>query len=221
MFATNSFFPPSAAYSAAEVERQSAQANVLADDEGLMVRIQKGEEHALGLLLERYGTVVMAIGVKVLRDREEAQELVQEVFFQVFRKCDLYDPGKGTARAWLLQTAYRRAFDRREYLQIRGFYECKNVEDLVEIMQASSSVEREALINEQEAILRQAFADLTTKQKSTLTLFFFEGYTLREISEKMKEPLPNVRHHYYRGLKTLKEHLGMNPAKGEALHHGF
>jgi len=221
LFATNSFFPPSAAYSAAEVERQSAQANVLADDEGLMVRIQKGEEHALGLLLERYGTVVMAIGVKVLRDREEAQELVQEVFFQVFRKCDLYDPGKGTARAWLLQTAYRRAFDRREYLQIRGFYECKNVEDLVEIMQASSSVEREALINEQEAILRQAFADLTTKQKSTLTLFFFEGYTLREISEKMKEPLPNVRHHYYRGLKTLKEHLGMNPAKGEALHHGF
>ncbi len=221
MFATNSFFPPSAAYSAAEVERQSAQANVLADDEGLMVRIQKGEEHALGLLLERYGTVVMAIGVKVLRDREEAQELVQEVFFQVFRKCDLYDPGKGTARAWLLQTAYRRAFDRREYLQIRGFYECKNVEDLVEIMQASSSVEREALINEQEAILRQAFADLTTKQKSTLTLFFFEGYTLREISEKMQEPLPNVRHHYYRGLKTLKEHLGMNPAKGEALHHGF
>jgi len=221
LFATNSFFPPSAAYSAAEVERQSAQANVLADDEGLMVRIQKGEEHALGLLLERYGTVVMAIGVKVLRDREEAQELVQEVFFQVFRKCDLYDPGKGTARAWLLQTAYRRAFDRREYLQIRGFYESKNVEDLVEIMQASSSVEREALINEQEAILRQAFADLTTKQKSTLTLFFFEGYTLREISEKMKEPLPNVRHHYYRGLKTLKEHLGMNPAKGEALHHGF
>jgi len=221
LFATNSFFPPSAAYSAAEVERQSAQANVLADDEGLMVRIQKGEEHALGLLLERYGTVVMAIGVKVLRDREEAQELVQEVFFQVFRKCDLYDPGKGTARAWLLQTAYRRAFDRREYLQIRGFYECKNVEDLVEIMQASSSVEREALINEQEAILRQAFADLTTKQKSTLTLFFFEGYTLREISEKMQEPLPNVRHHYYRGLKTLKEHLGMNPAKGEALHHGF
>jgi len=221
LFATNSFFPPSAAYSAAEVERQSAQANVLADDEGLMVRIQKGEEHALGLLLERYGTVVMAIGVKVLRDREEAQELVQEVFFQVFRKCDLYDPGKGTARAWLLQTAYRRAFDRREYLQIRGFYECKNVEDLVEIMQASSSVEREALINEQEAILRQAFADLTTKQKSTLTLFFFEGYTLREISEKMQEPLPNVRHHYYRGLKTLKEHLGMDPAKGEALHHGF
>ena len=221
MFATNSFFPPSAAYSAAEVERQSAQANVLADDEGLMVRIQKGEEHALGLLLEKYGTVVMAIGVKVLHDREEAQELVQEVFFQVFRKCDLYDPGKGTARAWLLQTAYRRAFDRREYLQIRGFYERKNVEDLVEIMQASSSVEREALINEQEAILRQAFADLTTKQKSTLTLFFFEGYTLREISEKMKEPLPNVRHHYYRGLKTLKEHLGMNPAKGEALHHGF
>jgi RNA polymerase sigma-70 factor, ECF subfamily len=221
LFATNSFFPPSAAYSAAELERQSAQANVLADDEGLMIRIQKGEEHALGLLLERYGTVVMAIGIKVLRDREEAQELVQEVFFQVFRKCDLYDPGKGTARAWLLQTAYRRAFDRREYLQIRGFYERKNVEDLVEIMQASSSVEREALINEQEAILRQAFADLTTKQKSTLTLFFFEGYTLREISEKMKEPLPNVRHHYYRGLKTLKAHLGMNPAKGEALHHGF
>lgn len=221
MFATNSFFPSSAAYSAAEIERQAAQANLHADDEALMLRIQKGEEQALGLLLEKYGAVVMAIGIKVLHDREEAQELVQEVFFQVYRKRDLYDPNKGTARAWLLQTAYRRAFDRREYLQLRGFYDRKNVEDLIEIMQASSSVEREALINEQEAILRQAFADLTSKQKSTLTLFFFEGYTLREISEKLKEPLPNVRHHYYRGLKTLKEHLGMNPEKGVALHHGF
>jgi RNA polymerase sigma-70 factor (ECF subfamily) len=219
--ATNSFFPPAAAYPAAEVERQSAPAKLHPDDEALMARIQKGEEQALGMLLERYGSIVLAIGLKVLRDREEAQELVQDVFFQVFRKRDLYDPGKGAARAWLMQTAYHRAFDRREYLQLRGFYDRKNVEDLIEIMQASSNVEREAQIHQRGTILRQAFEDLSQKQKLTLTLFFFEGYTLREISEQIKEPLPNVRHHYYRGLKTLKEHLGLNPLKGGSLQHGF
>lgn len=220
MSATNSFFPP-AAYPAAEMERQVTPAKLHPEDEALMARIQKGDEQALGQLLERYGAIVMSIGLKVLRDREEAQELVQDVFFQVFRKRDLYDPKKGSARAWLLQTAYHRAFDRREYLQIRGFYDRRNVEELVNLMQASSNVEREAQTRQRETILRQAFEGLSPKQRQTLTLFFFEGYTLREISEQLNEPLPNVRHHYYRGLKTLKASGGLNPLKEGSLQNGL
>ena len=172
-----------------------------------MLRIQEGDEHALGLLLERYANLVLGIGLKVLRDREEAEELVQDVFFQVYRKSHLFDPQRGSPRAWLLQTAYHRAFDRREYLQVRRFYDSKSVEDLSDVVRASSDVEYEARMRQGETIIRRAFEDLTEKQRQTLTLFFFEGYTLREISRHLQESLANVRHYYYRGLKHLKESL--------------
>jgi RNA polymerase sigma-70 factor (ECF subfamily) len=141
--ATNGFFSTAASYVAQGRERRSPAAKVLPEDEVLMLRIQAGDEQALGLLLERYANIVLGIGLKVLRDREEAEELVQDVFFQVYRKCQLFDPNRGAARAWLLQTAYHRAFDRREYLRVRRFYDSKSVEEVAEEMRASSDVEYE------------------------------------------------------------------------------
>jgi len=220
--ATNGFLSQAAAYVTQNVEKRSPATVVCPEDEALMLRIQNGDEEALGLLLERYANIVLGIGLKVLRDREEAEELVQDVFFQVYRKCRLYDSRRGTARAWLLQTAYHRAFDRREYLQARRFYENRSVEDLAEVMRASSDVEYEARLSQGEAILRRAFAELTEKQRQTLTLVFFEGYTLREISEQLKEPLPNVRHHYYRGLRHLKDSSDITSlGRSKQAEHGF
>lgn len=187
-----------------------------------MLQIQGGDEQALATLLERYAGTVFAIGLKVLRDREEAEELVQDVFFQVYRKCKLYDRNRGSARAWLLQTAYHRAFDRRDYLQSRRFYDSRSVDELAEEMRANSDVEYEARLNQGEAIVRKAFEGLSEKQRQTLTLFFFEGYTLREISEQMNEALPNIRHHYYRGLKQLKGVFDVSMlGKSGRAHHGF
>jgi RNA polymerase sigma-70 factor, ECF subfamily len=203
--ATNGFLSTAAAYATQDIEKRSSAGVTSREDEALMLRIQNGDEQALALLLERYAGAVLGIGLKVLRDREEAEELVQDVFFQVYRKSRLYDSRRGTTRAWLLQTAYNRAFDRREYLQSRRFYENRRVDDLVDVMRASSDVEYETRVNQGQTILLRAFEELSEKQRQTLTLFFFEGYTLREISEQLKEPLPNIRHHYYRGLKHLKD----------------
>jgi RNA polymerase sigma-70 factor (ECF subfamily) len=209
--ATNGFFSTTAAYAAESVSRRLAASKVEPEDETLMMRIQNGDEQALGLLLERYATTVLGIGLKVLRDREEAEELVQDVFFQIYRKCQLYDPAKGSARTWLLRTTYHRAFDRREYLQLRRFYDSRSVDEVADKMCAASDVEYEAQINQREAIVRKAFEELTEKQRETLTLFFFEGYTLREISEQLKESLANIRHYYYRGLRHLKCNLDLAP----------
>jgi RNA polymerase sigma-70 factor (ECF subfamily) len=209
--ATNGFFSTTAAYAAERVSRRLAASKVEPEDETLMMRIQNGDEQALGLLLERYATTVLGIGLKVLRDREEAEELVQDVFFQIYRKCQLYDPAKGSARTWLLRTTYHRAFDRREYLQLRRFYDSRSVDEVADKMCAASDVEYEAQINQREAIVRKAFEELTEKQRETLTLFFFEGYTLREISEQLKESLANIRHYYYRGLRHLKCNLDLAP----------
>lgn len=222
MSATNGFFSTAAAYLAEGREHRASIANVSSEDELLMLRIQAGENEALGPLLDRYAKTILGIGLKVLRDRDEAEELVQDVFFQLYRKCRLFDPNRGTARAWLLRTAYHRAFDRREYLRVRRYYDNKSVEEVAEEMRASSDVEYETQVSEGEAILRKAFEKLTEKQRRTLTLFFFEGFTLREISDQLKEPLANVRHHYYRGLRHLKDNLDIAMlVNGKQVNHGF
>ena len=86
-----------------------------------MLRVQSGDEAALAQLLERHARLVLGIGYRILRDAGEAQELVQDVFLVAYRKCRLFDPQRGSFRAWLGRIAYRRALDRREYLNLHRF----------------------------------------------------------------------------------------------------
>lgn len=180
-----------------------------------MARVQTGDEAALGTLFERYAPLVLGMGLRILRDPEEAQELVQDVFLHFFRKCHLFDAGKGTVRAWLTQITYHRAFDRREYLNLHRFYDDRNLDDFAEVIQSATNVEYEAQLSQSEAILRRAFEELSGKQRQTLTLYFFEGYTLREISQRLNESLPNIRHYYYRGLERLRSSVDVRSLKGD------
>ncbi len=177
-------------------------------DEELMTRVQAGEEVALGVLLERHARLVISIGARILRDPGEAQELVQDVFLQVYRKCQLFDPKKDNFRSWMVRMASNRAFDRREYLNVHRFYDDRNLDDFAEIMQSTVDVEYQTQIKQNEAVLRKAFEGLTQKQRLTMELFFFEGYTLREIGEKLNESVENIRHYYYRAIDRLRMSLG-------------
>lgn len=197
--------------SAAEAERCS----VRSDDLTLISCLQSGDHAALGLLFDRYTPLVLSIGSRILRDPGEAQELVPDVFMQIYRKCHLFDKNKGTFRSWLIQIASRKAFDRREYLNLRRVYDDRNLDDFVEVIQSDCDVEYQAQVNESEAALRKAFEQLSEKQRATLELYFFEGYTLREIGQQLNEPLPNVRHHYYRGLEKLKGSIQRVSRKGD------
>jgi RNA polymerase sigma-70 factor, ECF subfamily len=178
-----------------------------------MARVQAGDEAALGQLLERHARLVLGIGFRILRDNGEAQELVQDVFLHAYRKCQLFDPERGTFRAWLIRITCRRALDRREYLNLRRFYDDRNLEDFVDVFQAATDLEYQAELNRSEEVLQQAFKDLSEKQRRTLELYFFEGYSLREISDRMKESLANVRHYYYRALDRLKTSTELNSLK--------
>lgn len=200
--ASDRFFP--GAWTAGRSERDLNSTSAPTHDEALMQRVQAGDEIALGVLLDRHARLVIRIGLKVLRDAGEAQELVQEAFLQVYRKSHLFDPTKGSFRSWLIRLASNRAFDRREYLNLHRFYDDRNLDDFAEIVQSAVDVEYQAQVNQSEAELKKAFQQLSDKQRATLELYFFEGYTLREISERLNESLANVRHYYYRALERLK-----------------
>src|SRR5882724_5935981 len=82
-------------------------------DEKLFEQVQQGNRDALAALFLRHAGHIRNVGQKILRDATEADDLVQEVFLYLHKKCALYDPSKGTARSWLIQVAYTQAFLRR------------------------------------------------------------------------------------------------------------
>ncbi len=199
---------PATTWSVSESSRDTtAQCQANSEDASIMLRVQAGDQEALSELFDRYSGIVLEIGRQVLRDVGEAEELVQDVFFNVYRKCRTFDANKGTVRGWLRRITYREAFDRKNYLNNRRFYESHAIEDLIEEIRSVFDVEREANARRLESILRNAMEGLNEQQRVTLELSLFEGYTLREISERQGESLVQTRHHYYRALERLRKSL--------------
>jgi RNA polymerase sigma-70 factor (ECF subfamily) len=174
-------------------------------DEELMAGLQAKDGNSLDLLFDRYSRLVFAIALRTLNDRSEAEDIVQEVFFSLYRKAALFDPAKGAAKGWVVQVAFSRARDRRAHLLRRGFYSGTDVDSLHDTLVGQTDVEREVEMKLDFSRLRGAFEELTSMQQQTLALFYFEGLELREIGERLGEPFGNVRHHFYRGLERLRK----------------
>ena len=174
-------------------------------DEILMTKIAESGSPALQLLVNRYSRLLIRIAMRILHDYGEAQEVVQEVFLYAYQKSSAFDSSKGSARGWLVQLAYHRAFDRRAFLVRRGFYSGTDLATLTDTVSGNTDLEREIGSRLSREQLERAFQQLPHRQHRTLEMFYFEGLELREIADRIGEPLGNVRHHYYRALKKLQK----------------
>jgi RNA polymerase sigma-70 factor (ECF subfamily) len=187
------------------VTQQQAQVASCPSDEDVMARLRANDSNSLNFLFDRYARLALRIAIGILHDYSEAEEVVQDAFFQVFKKAALFDPSKGTAKAWIVQIAFRRALDRKRYLDRRGFYLGTDIGCLEDSLIGETDLDREIEGNFNRTQLEKAFKELPERQRQTLELFYFAGLELREIVEKLDEPLGNVRHHFYRGLERLRE----------------
>jgi RNA polymerase sigma-70 factor (ECF subfamily) len=187
-----------------EISAPRANSPELADEQ-LINNVAAGDASALGDLIDRYSRLVMRIAVRILHDYGEAEEIMQEVFLYIYQKAAWFDASKGTGRGWIVQLAYHRAFDRWTYLNRRGFYSGTDAALVADTLLGGTDLDREVGLRLNRAQLEKAFEELPERQRRTLELFYFEGLDLRKISEKLGEPLGNVRHHYYRGLKKLQK----------------
>jgi RNA polymerase sigma-70 factor (ECF subfamily) len=167
--------------------------------------MQAKDSKGLDLFYTRYSRLVFGIALRILNDKSEAEEVVQEVFFGMYRKALLFDPARGSAKGWLVQNAFSRARDRRAHLLRRGFYSGTDIESLDDTLPGRDDVEREVGVRLDFSHLLSAFEELTQMQRRTLELFYFQGMELREISQRLGEPIGNVRHHFYRGLERLRK----------------
>ena len=181
-------------------------------DEALLALLQAGEQDALGRLFQRYARIVRSVAARILRDVSEADDLVQDLFLFIQRKCANYDGSKSSARSWIIQMAYHRSIERRRYLTTRQFYARmevgSNTVRMVGTPTAESDYSAEAVFGRNG--LGKVLKALTEDQRETLRLHFFDGYTLAEISQMVGQPLGIVRSHYYRGLDKLRKQMSGN-----------
>jgi len=204
------FSSPAALNSHSESKSLNACAEAVeVSDEVLLARLKQEDKAALGILFHRYARLLQAVTQRILRDASEAEDLVQELFLHIEQKCGVFDSSKSSARSWIVQIAYLRAFDRRRYLATRNFYKneevnaddrpCRSMMALEHDYSAESVYGRNGLT--------KVLGALSDDQRETLRLHFFEGYTLAEISTALGQPIGNIRHHYYRGLDKLRKQM--------------
>jgi RNA polymerase sigma-70 factor (ECF subfamily) len=142
-----------------------------------------------------------------LRDLGEAEDMMQTVFLEIFRSVAQFDQARGTTKVWILQCAYRRSFNRRRYLNLRGFYD--HSEELVpDAKKNTVYANKNGLgVLESARAVQEALGRLNKTQRNILELAFYEGLTMHEIAEAMGQSFDGTRHHYYRGLEKLRSIL--------------
>ena len=186
-------------------------------DEHLLFRIAAADREALAILFRRHYRLVLWIARKILRNDAEAEDLTQDVFLHIVRKCHLYNSVKGTARSWIVGMTYYQAFNRKEYLEERHFYTAVNpkgrsVEELAAPSVNGYDHSGEAVFGRTRWL--QMREVLTEDQWEAIRLHFFEGCTFAEIGKKREQTVANVRHHFYRGLARLRKYIFQDELQG-------
>jgi RNA polymerase sigma-70 factor, ECF subfamily len=178
----------------------------LADDE-LLRNIGEGCSDCFALLFHRYCRQVFSVSLRILRDRAETEDILQEVFLSIYLQKERYDSSRGTVRTWILQFAYFKALLRRRYLHIRNFYKQEEVSEARDIRRTQPSELLGMSPAEWARYVEAGVATLNARQRRVIELVHVEGYTLQETSEAIRETLANTRNYYYRGLKALRNFL--------------
>src|SRR5262249_6080803 len=156
-------------------------------------RLRSGNAEALAELFNRHSRVVWSVASRILRDRGEAEDLMQDVFLEIYRDAAKFDSSRGSMRTWLLQYVYHRSLNRKKYLQRRGFYDFGGPGT-----ESAAARLKEPTSPDSEELVRSGIEQLNERERRIIELACFEGMTLREISEQTNEALANTRNHYYR-----------------------
>jgi RNA polymerase sigma-70 factor (ECF subfamily) len=179
-------------------------------DEQLMLEVQQGDGDAFTVLFDRYNRLVLTVSLRILHDVGEAQDVTQNVFFEFYRAARRFDPARGTLKVWLLQFAYHRSINRRNYLLLRQFYNRPDLDDAMTWEAAANTTPR-VPAQELKQVVEQALKTLHSPQRRAVEKVIFEGSTLREVAEQTGETYNVVRNNYYRGLHHLRACLLPKP----------
>lgn len=178
------------------------------DDVELVTALRDGCNDALAILFERHSPLVLHIARTIVKDEGEAEETVQQVFFDLYRAITQFKAERGTFKSWLLQFAYHRSINRRQHLLSKKFYNSEELDAATPADDFGRPAYAQGMCPQEAACwIEQMLKTLRPKQRKVIELTYFEGFTAEEIAGKIGETAAAVRHHLYRGLSQLRRSM--------------
>ena len=181
-----------------------------AEQRSLLPAIAAGDTVAVAELYDRHGSTLYALLLKILGDRSDAQEVLQESFLQAWRRAADFDPSRGSEIAWLVSIARNRAIDRLRARSLRALREeaaGREIPNEPRDVDTGGGAERSAILGQLRERMRAALAELPEAQRSVLELAYFQGLSQTEIAERLGEPLGTVKTRTQLAMKKLREKL--------------
>jgi RNA polymerase sigma-70 factor, ECF subfamily len=177
------------------------------DDEALLAAVARGDQSAFAALYDRVAPLVHGVVRRVVRDPAQSEEVTQEVLVEFGRTAVRFDPDRGSARAWILTMAHRRAIDRVRSEQssrdrtarVAGREHTRPFDDVTEQVETSLDHDR----------VRMALGTLTELQRQAVELAYYQGYTYREVAELLDTPLGTIKTRMRDGLIRLRDAMGV------------
>lgn len=173
------------------VETQSAS------DVELMVAVASGDQNALATIYDRYAGLLLAVGERMLGAGRIAEDVMQDVFIEVWQRAYQYDPKRGTVRAWLLLRMRSRCID-----AARSCAESRKAQlDAREPVSTDQPIDVEA----DRELIRRKLSDLSEDHRTVLWLSYFEGFSSSEIATKLRVPVSTVKSRISAARATLRK----------------
>ncbi len=166
----------------------------------MMSAMRSGDQKAMAQLYDRYSSMVYAVALRVLGDAGAAEDVLQEVFMQLWRNPGVFDSSRGNLAAWLSVITRNRAID-----SLRKRHPETDIEDVMVSVEPdlASEADRARVLGK----VRGALSSMPPAQRSALEMSFFEGLTHTEIATKTGEPLGTIKTRIRAGLLALRRSL--------------
>ena len=186
---------------------QQAEAAGERRPEDLLAEVARGSEDAFELLYARIAGPVFGLALRIVRDRDMAQDVAQEVLGEIWRLAARFDPDRGTAMGWVLTMAHRRSVDRVRREEVRTATLTKEAATWVD-------TDRDVVVDTLErewdaALVRRALATLTPMQREAIELAFYRGFTHQQVSAALEVPLGTAKTRIRDGLIRLRDAVGV------------
>ncbi|MFZ1134048.1 MAG: sigma-70 family RNA polymerase sigma factor [Candidatus Korobacteraceae bacterium] len=163
----------------------------------LVARVRAGDQQALAELYDRYSHVVYGVALRILQDTGAAEDILQDIFLQLWRRPDAFDSSRGSLAAWLAVIARHRSIDR-----LRRRRPETDIEECVIAggVDPRDETERTLVIEKVRVVMNEMSSD----QRTAMEMAFFQGLTHTEIAEKTGEPLGTIKTRIRSGLQMLR-----------------
>jgi RNA polymerase sigma-70 factor (ECF subfamily) len=188
-----------------DVSQQEAFYKAL-DDEELMERLFHRDLEAFRALYERYGSLVYSTCLRIVRDAQIAEDMVQEIFLRIWRKPESYLPQRGRFVTWLTSVTRNRAVDEIRSRNRRFRHETASPEEQEREVPAAERMDPAltAELSDQRRLILAALEEIPREQREVIELAYFGGFTQQEISERLSQPLGTVKTRIRLGMQKLR-----------------